>query len=96
MIPRIKNVKVKEDYVLLVSFDNNIVKEYDMKPLLNDKRFELLKDKMIFSMVQVDAGGYGISWNDDIDLSEHEIWINGSIVNWIRGVFNQGDGSCGH
>lgn len=89
MIPRIKDVKVKEDYVLLVFFDNNTVKEYDMKPLLKDKRFELLKDKIIFSMVQVDAGGYGISWNDDIDLSEHEIWINGSIVNWIRGVFNQ-------
>jgi hypothetical protein len=81
MIPRIKDVKVKEDYVLLVFFDNNTVKEYDMKPLLKDKRFELLKDKIIFSMVQVDAGGYGISWNDDIDLSEHEIWINGSIVN---------------
>jgi len=23
------------------------------------------------------AGGYGISWNDDIDLSEYELWTNG-------------------
>jgi hypothetical protein len=27
--------------------------------------------------VTVDPGGYGISWNDDIDLSEYELWTNG-------------------
>jgi hypothetical protein len=27
--------------------------------------------------VRVDAGGYGVSWNDDLDLSEDELWVNG-------------------
>jgi hypothetical protein len=27
--------------------------------------------------VRVDPGGYGISWNDHIDLSEYELWTNG-------------------
>ena len=27
--------------------------------------------------VKVDAGGYGISWNDNIDLSSNELWENG-------------------
>jgi len=30
--------------------------------------------------VKVDAGGYGISWNDDIDLSEYELWTNGKPI----------------
>ncbi len=27
--------------------------------------------------VRVDTGGYGISWNDAIDLSEYELWTHG-------------------
>ena len=30
--------------------------------------------------MQVDAGGYGISWNDDLDLSCDELWENGTVV----------------
>jgi len=30
--------------------------------------------------VRVDPGGYGISWNDNIDLSEYELWTNGQPV----------------
>lgn len=33
-------------------------------------------------MVQVDPGGYGISWNDNVDLSENELWINGKEITW--------------
>jgi hypothetical protein len=25
----------------------------------------------------VDKHGYGIAWNDELDLSESELWING-------------------
>ncbi|WP_028309297.1 DUF2442 domain-containing protein [Desulfitibacter alkalitolerans] len=81
MVPKIKDIKVKDDYKLIVLFDNNQAKEYDAKMLIErHKSFHVLKDKMIFSMVKVDAGGYGISWNDDIDLSEYELWKNGRDV----------------
>lgn len=80
MYPRIKSVEVKDDYILWVTFDNGVVKEYDCKPKLNDERFSVLKDKLIFGMVKVDPGGYGISWNDDIDISEYEIWTNAKQV----------------
>jgi hypothetical protein len=39
--------------------------------------FQLLKNDAFFKSVKVDAGGYGISWSDEIDLSEHELWTNG-------------------
>jgi hypothetical protein len=44
-----------------------------------------LKDKFIFKSVRVDEGGYGISWDDEIDLSEYELWKNGTEINFNKG-----------
>lgn len=44
------------------------------------KCFFLLKNDAFFKTVKADVGGYGISWNDDIDLSEYELWTNGVEV----------------
>jgi hypothetical protein len=41
------------------------------------REFSLLSDPGLFRAVRVDPGGYGISWNDHIDLSEYELWTNG-------------------
>ena len=42
--------------------------------------FKLLKDESLFRSVEVDQGGYGIIWNDDLDLSCDELWENGAEV----------------
>ena len=34
----------------------------------------------LFEQVKVDAGGYGISWNDEIDLSCDELYHNGKVI----------------
>ena len=31
----------------------------------------------LFELVKVDAGGYGVSWNDDLDLSADELYTEG-------------------
>lgn len=36
--------------------------------------------KGLFQQVKVDAGGYGISWNDEIDLASEELRLNGISV----------------
>ena len=33
-----------------------------------------------FKAVTVDPGGYGVSWDDEMDLSEYELWNNGVEV----------------
>jgi len=81
MIPRVKQVQACDDYILHITFDNGIVKLYDVKPRLNDQRFSMLRDRGFFSAVQVDGGGFGISWNADIDLSENELWTAGMELN---------------
>jgi hypothetical protein len=40
----------------------------------------LLASPAFFNAVRVDPGGYGISWSDDIDLSEYELWTNGKTA----------------
>ena len=47
-----------------------------MNNLINTKMYAPLKDIALFNSVVVDGGGYGVSWNDDIDMSEYELWNN--------------------
>ena len=79
MFHKIKSVEPADNFVLKVIFINMEKIEYDLKPLIeNEPRFAILKeDANNFNRVQVDPGGYGISWSDDIDLSAEEIWNNG-------------------
>ena len=81
MFPKIKSIRIQDDYVLIVWFDNGIQKRFDIQPKLSEIRFEPLKDKALFRDVRVDQGGYGISWNDEIDLSEYELWTYGVLLN---------------
>jgi hypothetical protein len=53
---------------------------YDCGSLLSRPQFHLLASPAFFNAVHVDPGGYGISWSDDIDLSEYELWTNGKTA----------------
>ncbi len=75
--PKIRNVSPKPGKTLLVTFDNGDRKVYDCTPLLENEVFRPLKEDAIFRCVHADSHGYGVVWNDDIDLAESEIWING-------------------
>ena len=84
-IPKIIEVRPLNDLVLLVRFDNNVTKKYDVKPLLSRYPvFQNLKNPESFKQVAVSGGGYGIVWNEEIDLSEYEIWNNGIEVSPMR------------
>ena len=41
---------------------------------------QLENDPAEFGCVAVDAGGYGIVWSDELDLSCDELWENGESV----------------
>lgn len=79
MFYKVQSIKPLDNYNLLVTFTNGEIKNYDVKPLFN--KWEVFKDlvsiKGLFQQVKVDDGGYGISWNDDIDLSCNELYYNG-------------------
>ncbi len=76
-LPKILTIRPLDQKKLLVTFDNGIKKIYDCKQLLKLEMFQVLQNDAFFKSVTVDAGGYGISWNDAVDLSEYELWVNG-------------------
>ena len=78
--PRIVRVNPLADKHLEVVFENGISKDYDCNQVLKRPEFFLLKDEGFFKSAKVDSGGYGISWNDDVDISEYEAWENGTVI----------------
>ena len=74
-IHKVVSVKpISQEYSLVVTFSNGITKNVSLLKKLEQPMYEDLKSKILFEQVQVDPGGYGISWNDDIDMSEYELW----------------------
>jgi hypothetical protein len=80
MYPKVKSVKVVKDTKLMITFEDKVKKLYDCHTLMKKEPFDRLKDKALFKNVHVDSGGYGISWSDDIDLSESELWTHGKDI----------------
>ena len=75
---KVKSVRPLDDLCLLIEFENGVEKIYDVKQLFD--KFEIYKElgnEDLFNSVKVDCGGYAISWNDEIDISEVELWENG-------------------
>lgn len=79
MVNRVKAVKPLDGLTLLVLFQNGEEKLYDVKQLFSVfPQFEVfMTNKALFDNIQVDTGGYGISWNDELDLDAEELWENG-------------------
>ena len=81
MFHKIKNVTPLKDFKLSIQFAEGITKIYDMKKLIeNNKIFADLKDINLFNSVEVDIGGYGVIWNDEIDISCDELFENGKKI----------------
>ena len=82
MFHKVKTVSALPGYLLSVQFSEGVTKLYDVKPLFESlPAFIPLKgDPARFSCVSVDVGGYGIVWDDELDLSCDELWENGAVV----------------
>ncbi len=66
MNPRVKTAEPIPDYRLLLTFNNNEHKIFDVKPYLSKGIFTSLKDIKLFNSVKVFNGS--ILWPGDLDL----------------------------
>ncbi|WP_062428769.1 DUF2442 domain-containing protein [Treponema endosymbiont of Eucomonympha sp.] len=82
MFYRVQDVTPLADYRLQVRFMNGETKQYDVKPLFDEwEAFKALTHTAgLFEQVRVDAHGYGVCWNDDIDLECNELYERGIAV----------------
>jgi len=82
MFHKVKTVNALPDYRLSVQFAEGVTKIYNVKPLFDKwTSFKTLENSPeLFCDVEVDVGGYGVIWNDDLDLSCDELFENGETV----------------
>lgn len=82
MFHKVREIKPCANYELFVVFENGEKKSYNVRPLMDkwDPFDSLVTIQGLFEQVKVDAGGYGVSWNDEIDLSCDELYHHGVSV----------------
>lgn len=76
-IPRIQSAAPIDGHILIVTFTNGKRKKYDVNRLTTRESFAPLRIEAFFKNVTVEPGGYAVSWNAEIDISEYELWQNG-------------------
>ena len=78
--PKIVRAEAIGERVIRFEFANREIKDYDISYLIDKPMFLLLQKPAFFRNFKVEPGGYGLVWNDDIDISEYELWIKGKTV----------------
>lgn len=79
-IPRIQQVIPHEGHILVVTFTNGEIKQYDINRLLKRENFAPLRDPVFFKNIHIEPGGYAVSWNSELDISEYELWQHGETL----------------
>jgi hypothetical protein len=79
---KVQSVAPLDNCCILVRFKNGEAWLYDVGKLIAGyDAFGVLSDvPELFALVKADPGGYGVSWNDDIDISCEELYFNGMVI----------------
>ena len=82
MSNRIERICAEDDMTLVAVFRDGTEKKYDVRQMYDIcPQLRVLEDDAgLYRAVKVDTGGYGVSWNDDLDLDAEEIWDNGEAT----------------
>lgn len=72
MYPVVISVVPQDDFTLLLVYDNNERKVFDMKPLLKQQPFNALSDKNLFLKVKTSFDT--IEWENEIDIDPEYLY----------------------
>ena len=82
MFHRIAEIKALPNFMLWARFLDGAETVYDVSAIFDAipafRAFE--NTDGLFDQVRVDAHGYGICWNDELDLDADEIYENGVLL----------------
>ena len=73
----VKKVKPLTDYKLELTFENNEIRIFDVKPYLDTGLFRTLKDETLFKMVKVSYDT--IEWPNRVDLDPEVLYEKGEF-----------------
>ncbi|MCL2089159.1 MAG: DUF2442 domain-containing protein [Oscillospiraceae bacterium] len=71
-------VKALDDYKLLITFDNDEKRIFDIEPYLSDSFFAPLRNSFVFNTVKISP--VSIEWAGGIDICPDELYYNSIAV----------------
>lgn len=82
MIPKIKDVKVEEKYILKITFDDGKTVLYDVyDDIVNISYYKPLAEvDGLFESVKLDESRTIVFWTEDIDLPSDMLYEYGKII----------------
>jgi|WetSurMetagenome_2_1015567.scaffolds.fasta_scaffold35299_3 hypothetical protein len=78
MNPRVIAVKANDDYSLILTFDNQDVRIYQVKPLLNFGVFKELQNLHYFKQVKVVNGT--VQWANEQDICPDTLYLESKSI----------------
>lgn len=78
MNPRVKNVEANDNFTLKLTFDNNEVKSFDIKPYLEYGVFKELKDLSRFLTVEPFMGT--VKWLNEQDFCPDTLYLESTNI----------------
>ncbi|MBF0461098.1 MAG: DUF2442 domain-containing protein [Magnetococcales bacterium] len=73
MLIDVIHVEVRENYQLLIEFDNREQRLFDMSPYLNRGVFRSLKDSGLFHAAHVEGGT--VVWPGEVDIAPETLYV---------------------
>ncbi len=74
-VKSIKSVIPLDNFILLLEFNNEEKRIFDVKPLFDKPVFQPLKDLELFRKVHI-IYDYTIAWNDEIDMCPASLYLD--------------------
>lgn len=81
MNPHIKHVTALDDYQLMLKFENETRRIFDLKPYLNRGVFVRLQNPTLFQAARVVAGS--VEWPTNLDLSYDTLYVESQPIEAI-------------
>lgn len=78
----IRRVTALKPFILEAEFTGGEIRQYDCRKLIDEfPAFQaMVRDPEIFMHPKVACAGYGIVWNDELDVASEEIWEKGKVI----------------
>ena len=76
------DVTFLEDVTMEVTYRDGKIIRYDMSKLFSKypQLIKLREDRKLFESGYIDPGGYGIIWNDELDIDATSVYYDGELV----------------
>ena len=76
--PTVTKAIPRDDYNLLLEFNNGEKKSFDVKPYIKGAWFGVLKDTVYFSRIK--TNGFNIEWPDGQDICPDDLYFNSVAI----------------